>query len=69
MDGYTILQKLKEYNDGLDRDTLADKLKTPRTTVYDHLIRLMKKGLVRSFKHYTGRIGRPLVIWECTEKT
>ncbi len=57
----------------LPRDTLATKLRIPRTTIYDciHLIdgNLIKRGLVRKqSKGSTGKRGRPKVVYEITAK-
>jgi predicted ArsR family transcriptional regulator len=61
---YNILQKLKEYINGVDRDSFAKSLKVPRTTLYNHLEKLEKKGCVERHQEITGTRGRPPVIWE-----
>lgn len=46
-----------------DRDTMSMELGIPRTTIYDHLKKLERKGLVQKFKEIRSVGGRPKVYW------
>ena len=48
----------------LTRRELVSQLKTPRTTIYDNLIKLQKKKVVEKFSRNEGKRGRPLVFWK-----
>jgi len=45
------------------RKTLVKELNTPRTTIYDNLIKLQKRKLVKKYRDNNGERGRPLVYW------
>ncbi len=54
------------HGKSLSREVLVNTLNTPRTTIYDNLIKLQNKKLVLKFsKKNTDRPvwGRPLVLW------
>jgi len=54
----------------MTRDDLAREMETPRTTLFDGLKKLIIKGDVKKYPHYTrdqGR-GRPQVYFERTYK-
>lgn len=44
--------------------TLKNILERPRTTIYENLVPLEEKGLVRKFDTHNGKGGRPKVKWE-----
>ncbi|MFX0104022.1 MAG: hypothetical protein ACFE75_00845 [Candidatus Hodarchaeota archaeon] len=46
------------------RSKLVKELKTPRTTIYDNLIKLQKRRLIEKFSRNDGKRGRPLVFWK-----
>lgn len=48
----------------LTRRDIVKKLDEPRTTIYDHLCRLEKRGKVMRFTKNNGKRGRPLVFWK-----
>lgn len=48
----------------LTRKDLVNQLRTPRTTIYDNLIKLQKRKVVEKFTRNDGRRGRPLVLWK-----
>jgi predicted ArsR family transcriptional regulator len=48
----------------LTRRDLVTQLKTPRTTIYDNLIKLQKRKVVEKFIKNSGKRGRPLVFWK-----
>lgn len=48
----------------MHRKQLVSALKTPRTTIYDNLLKLQKKRLIKKFRDNNGLRGRPLVYWE-----
>jgi predicted ArsR family transcriptional regulator len=55
-------------NDGPStRRELVKLLKTPRTTIYDNLLKLQKKMIIEKFSRNNGRRGRPLVFWKLKE--
>lgn len=45
------------------REEISVVLGYPRTTIYDHLRKLEKKGLVCKQSVVTGKRGRPFVYW------
>jgi len=61
-----LLKKLDE-NGPLTRRELVKKLETPRTTIYDNLIKLQKRRLVEKFTRNNGKRGRPLVLWKIND--
>ena len=59
----TLIKVLEETGPITRRD-LVKQLSTPRTTVYDNLIKLQKRKLVEKFTRSDGKRGRPLVLWK-----
>ena len=47
----------------LTRRELVKKLHTPRTTIYDNLLKLQKRKVIEKFTRNNGKRGRPLVVW------
>lgn len=60
---YNLIRTLKEIGPITRRD-LVDELKTPRTTIYDNLVKLQKRRLIEKFSRNDGKRGRPLVFWK-----
>jgi len=58
-----LIQTLKEKGEPLMRKDLAKLLKTPRTTIYDNLLKLQKRKIVEKFTKNNGLRGRPKVMW------
>ena len=50
-----ILKALKTKINGLTRDVLCKSVGSPRTSVFDHLVKLMKYELVVGVKEYALR--------------
>jgi len=48
----------------ITRRELVIQLKTPRTTIYDNLLKLQKRKVVEKFTRNNGTRGRPLVHWK-----
>ena len=48
----------------LTRRELVKKLNTPRTTIYDNLLKLQKRKVIEKFTRNNGKRGRPLVVWK-----
>jgi predicted ArsR family transcriptional regulator len=48
----------------LTRKDLVGQLDTPRTTIYDNLIKLQKIKVVEKFARNDGKRGRPLIFWK-----
>ena len=46
------------------RAELVNVLETPRTTIYDNLLKLQKIKLIEKFSRNNGKRGRPLVFWK-----
>ncbi|MFX0188068.1 MAG: helix-turn-helix domain-containing protein [Candidatus Hodarchaeota archaeon] len=55
-----VLQRLGP----MTRRDLVSQLNTPRTTIYDNLIKLHKRKVVEKFTRNNGKRGRPLVLWK-----
>ncbi|MFX1303298.1 MAG: MarR family transcriptional regulator [Promethearchaeota archaeon] len=60
---YNLIQILKETGP-VTRKDLVEELKTPRTTIYDNLVKLQKRRLIEKFSRNDGKRGRPLVFWK-----
>lgn len=39
-----------------------------RTTIYDNLVKLEKKGIVEKFSRNNGKVGAPIKMWKLTKK-
>jgi predicted ArsR family transcriptional regulator len=59
---FNLIKTLKKIGP-LTRKELVKELKTPRTTIYDNLIKLQKKKVVEKFSRNNGKRGRPLIFW------
>jgi predicted transcriptional regulator len=57
-----LINKLRNEGPTTRRD-LVDILNSPRTTIYDNLLKLQKRKLIEKFTRNSGRRGRPLVFW------
>ena len=60
---FNLIKVLKEVGP-LTRKVLVKELKTPRTTIYDNLVKLQKRKLIEKFSRNNGERGRPLVFWK-----
>ena len=58
------LIKVLEKTGPITRRDLVKQLSTPRTTVFDNLIKLQKRKLVEKLTRSDGNRGRPLVLWK-----
>ena len=59
---YNLIRKLQN-NGPLTRRDLVKVLNSPRTTIYDNLLKLQKRKLIEKFTRNNGMRGRPLVFW------
>ena len=48
----------------LTRKELVAILNTPRTTIYDNLLKLKKRKFVERFEKHNGKRGRPYIFWQ-----
>jgi len=60
---YNLIKILKN-GEPLTRRDLVNQLNTPRTTIYDNLIKLQKRKVVEKFIKNNEKRGRPLVFWK-----
>ena len=60
---FNLIKALKEVGP-LTRKDLVMELRTPRTTIYDNLVKLQKKKLIEKFSRNNGKRGRPVVLWK-----
>ncbi|MFW9881141.1 MAG: hypothetical protein ACFFG0_49390 [Candidatus Thorarchaeota archaeon] len=60
---YNLLKTLDMIGPSTRKD-LVKQLKTPRTTIYDNLVKLQKRKLIEKFSRMDGKRGRPLVFWK-----
>ena len=58
------LVKILEKNGPLTRNQLVKQLSTPRTTIYDNLLKLQKRRILEKYTRSNGKRGRPLVFWK-----
>lgn len=56
------------HGKSLTRHELVEKLKKPRTTIYDNLLKLQNKKLVEKFSINNQERGRPIVLWYNSKK-
>ena len=59
---YNLLKTLDIVGPSTRKD-LVKQLNTPRTTIYDNLVKLQKRKLIEKFSRTDGKRGRPLVFW------
>jgi len=60
---FNLLKTLKAIGP-LTRRDLVKELKSPRTTIYDNLVKLQKRKVIEKFSRNDGKRGRPLVFWK-----
>jgi len=60
---YNLLKTLDNIGPSTRKD-LVKHLSTPRTTIYDNLVKLQKRRLIEKFSRTDGKRGRPLVFWK-----
>jgi len=60
---YNLLKTLDNIGPSTRKD-LVKHLSTPRTTIYDNLVKLQKRKLIEKFSRTDGKRGRPLVFWK-----
>ncbi|MFX1312712.1 MAG: hypothetical protein ACFFHD_08885 [Promethearchaeota archaeon] len=60
---YNLIKTL-ETTGPITRRDLVKKLNTPRTTIYDNLVKLQKRKIIEKFTRNNGKRGRPLVFWK-----
>jgi len=60
---YNLIKTL-ENGGPYTRKALVKELKTPRTTIYDNLLKLQKRKFIEKFSRNNGMRGRPLVFWK-----
>jgi predicted transcriptional regulator len=61
------LIKTLQNNGPLTRRELVNHLHTPRTTIYDNLVKLHKLKIIEKFSRNNGKRGRPLIFWKLKE--
>ncbi|MFX0000702.1 MAG: hypothetical protein ACFE9Q_05720 [Candidatus Hodarchaeota archaeon] len=60
---FNLIKTLKDIGP-LTRRDLVKELETPRTTIYDNLVKLQKRKLIEKFSRNDGKRGRPRVFWK-----
>lgn len=60
-----ILEKYGELN----REQMVKFLKRPRTTIYDNIIILVNRGLIKKFPKMINHKGRPIVFFKLNQKS
>lgn len=61
-----LINKLRNNGPSTRRD-LVKILNSPRTTIYDNLLKLQKRKFIEKFTRNNGMRGRPLVFWKVKE--
>ena len=51
------LMKVLQVNGPMTRKDLVNQLNTPRTTIYDNLVKLQKRKVVEKFTRNNGNMG------------
>ena len=62
------LLRILDEKGPMTRADLVKLVESPRTTVYDNLMRLANHNLVRKFSRPTNFRGRPLVFFKLSEE-
>ncbi len=57
------LIKILQQTGPITRRDLVKQLNSPRTTIYDNLLKLQRLKVVEKFSRTNGNKGRPLVYW------
>ena len=60
-----LIKALQQIGPSTRRE-LVSFLNTPRTTIYDNLLKLQKRKVVEKFTRSNGKRGRPVVFWKFT---
>lgn len=60
---YRLIEALQKFGPS-NRAFLVKELNTPRTTIYDNLLKLQKRKLIEKSRDNNGERGRPLVYWQ-----
>ncbi len=58
------LIKILQLAGPITRRDLVKQLNSPRTTIYDNLLKLQRLKVVEKFSRTDGGKGRPLVYWK-----
>jgi len=61
-----LINKLRNNGPSTRKD-LVNILNSPRTTIYDNLLKLQKRKLIEKYTRKNGMRGRPLVFWKVKE--
>ncbi|MFW9945823.1 MAG: hypothetical protein ACFFDX_03225 [Candidatus Odinarchaeota archaeon] len=59
----SLIKILRKFGPSTRKD-LVNELDTPRTTIYDNLLKLQKRKLIEKFSRNNGKRGRPLIFWK-----
>ena len=62
------LLKILRRDGPFTRRNLVKQFKTPRTTIYDNLVKLQKRKLVEKFSKSNGKRGRSNIYWKIKEE-
>ncbi len=62
------LLEVLEKNGPMTRAELVKRVKSPRTTIYDNLMRLNNYNLIKKFSRPTNSRGRPMVFFKLVEE-
>jgi uncharacterized membrane protein len=60
---FNLIKTLRDVGP-LTRRELVKQINSPRTTIYDNLVKLQKRKLIEKFSRNDGKRGRPLVFWQ-----
>ena len=60
---HSLIKTLRKFGPSTRKD-LVNELDTPRTTIYDNLLKLQKRKLIEKFSRNNGKRGRPLIFWK-----
>ena len=51
----------------MTREELVKRVRKPRTTIYDHLVKMNIKGIVEKYSVITKKRGRPKVYYRLSQ--
>lgn len=50
------------------RSEIVERTGISRSTIFDNLLKLEKKGFVIRYRKHNGKVGRPKKVWEITNE-
>lgn len=62
-----IFEILQE-NGAMTRSELVKKIQRPRTTIYDNMVAMIQKKIIKKYTRMLNRRGRPIVFFKLSKE-